>query len=77
MLVQLSVVELRYHAVLDVVSGGVTVVEVAERYGCHAIRCTLAASSRPPRQPAGAGRPITPPASPSRPAGRRDRGAGM
>jgi transposase InsO family protein len=33
MLVELSVVEQRYHAVMEVVSGGVPVVEVAERYG--------------------------------------------
>jgi transposase-like protein len=33
MLVELSVVEQRYHAVMKVVSGGVPVVEVAERYG--------------------------------------------
>jgi len=32
MLVELSVVEQRYHAVMEVVSGGVPVVEVAERY---------------------------------------------
>ena len=33
MLVELSVVEQRYHAVMEVISGGVPVVEVAERYG--------------------------------------------
>ncbi len=33
MLVELSVVEQRYHAVMEVVSGGVPVVEVAERFG--------------------------------------------
>ncbi|HEX8761822.1 MAG TPA: helix-turn-helix domain-containing protein [Pseudonocardiaceae bacterium] len=33
MLVELSVVEQRYHAVMEVVSGGIPVVEVAERYG--------------------------------------------
>jgi transposase-like protein len=33
MLVELSVVEQRYHAVMEVVCGGVPVVEVAERYG--------------------------------------------
>lgn len=33
MLVEPSVVEQRYHAVMEVVSGGVPVVEVAERYG--------------------------------------------
>ena len=33
MLVELSVVEQRYHAVMEVMSGGVAVVEVAERYG--------------------------------------------
>src|SRR5947209_8153610 len=33
MLVELSVVEQRYHAVMEVLSGGVPVVEVAERYG--------------------------------------------
>ena len=31
MLVELSVVEQRYHAVMEVISGGVPVVEVAER----------------------------------------------
>jgi hypothetical protein len=34
MLVELSVVERRYHAVMEVVSGGIPVVEVSERYGC-------------------------------------------
>jgi transposase-like protein len=33
MLVKLSVVEQRYHAVMEVISGGIPVVEVAERYG--------------------------------------------
>ena len=33
MLVELSVVEQRYHTVMEVISGGVPVVEVAERYG--------------------------------------------
>ena len=33
MLVELSVVEQRYHAVMEVVCGGIPVVEVAERYG--------------------------------------------
>ena len=33
MLVELSVVEQRYHAVMEVVCGGIAVVEVAERYG--------------------------------------------
>jgi transposase len=33
MLVELSVVEQHYHAVMEVVCGGVPVVEVAERYG--------------------------------------------
>ena len=33
MLVELSVVEQRYHAVMEVVSGGIPVVEVAQRYG--------------------------------------------
>jgi transposase-like protein len=33
MLVELSVVEQRCHAVMEVISGGVPVVEVAERYG--------------------------------------------
>jgi hypothetical protein len=33
MLVELSVVEQRYHAIMEVVCGGVRVVEVAERYG--------------------------------------------
>jgi hypothetical protein len=33
MLVELSVVEQRYHAVMKVVCGGVPVVEVTERYG--------------------------------------------
>jgi hypothetical protein len=33
MLVELSVVEQRYHAVMEVVSGGVPIVEAAERYG--------------------------------------------
>ena len=33
MLVELSVVEQRYHAVMEVISGGIPVVEVAERYG--------------------------------------------
>jgi transposase len=33
MLVELSVVEQRYHAVMEVLSAGVPVVEVAERYG--------------------------------------------
>ncbi len=33
MLVELSVVEQRYHAVMEVISGGAPVVEVAERYG--------------------------------------------
>jgi DNA-binding Lrp family transcriptional regulator len=33
MLVELSVVEQRYHAVVEVVCGGIPVVEVAERYG--------------------------------------------
>src|SRR5947209_739313 len=33
MLVELSVMEQRYHAVMEVVCGGVPVVEVAERYG--------------------------------------------
>jgi transposase len=32
MLVELSVVEQRYHAVTEVLSGGIPVVEVAERY---------------------------------------------
>ncbi len=33
MLVELSVVEQRYHAVMEVLAGGVSVSEVAERYG--------------------------------------------
>ena len=33
MLVELSVVEQRYHAVMEVLSAGAPVVEVAERYG--------------------------------------------
>ena len=33
MLVELSVVEQRYHAVMEVLAGGVPVAEVAERYG--------------------------------------------
>jgi transposase-like protein len=33
MLVELSVMEQRYHAVMEVLSGGFPVVEVAERYG--------------------------------------------
>jgi transposase InsO family protein len=33
MLVELSVVEQRYHAVMEVVCGGIPVIEVAERYG--------------------------------------------
>ena len=33
MLVELSVVEQRYHAVMEVVCGGVPLVEVAERRG--------------------------------------------
>jgi transposase len=33
MLVELSVVEQRYHAVMEVISGGIPVVEVAECYG--------------------------------------------
>ena len=33
MLVEMSVGEQGYHAVMEVVSGGVLVVEVAERYG--------------------------------------------
>jgi transposase len=40
MLVELSVVEQRYHAVMEVVSGGVSVVEVAKRYGVSRKRCT-------------------------------------
>jgi hypothetical protein len=40
MLVELSVVEQRYHAVMEVVSGGAPVGEVAERYGCSVRRCT-------------------------------------
>jgi hypothetical protein len=33
MLVELSVVEQRYHAVMEALSAGVPIVEVAERYG--------------------------------------------
>ena len=33
MLLELSVMEQRYHAVMEVLSAGVPVVEVAERYG--------------------------------------------
>jgi transposase-like protein len=33
MLLELSLMEQRYHAVMEVLSGGVPVVEVAERYG--------------------------------------------
>ena len=33
MLVELSVVEQRYHAVMEVLSAGAPMVEVAERYG--------------------------------------------
>jgi hypothetical protein len=36
MLVELSVVEQRYHAVMEVISGGIRVVEVAEHYGISA-----------------------------------------
>ena len=32
-LVELSVVEQRYHAVMELLSGGVPVTEIAERYG--------------------------------------------
>jgi len=39
MLVELSVVEQRYHTVMEVVSGGVPVVEVTERYGSPVRRC--------------------------------------
>jgi hypothetical protein len=48
MLVELSVVEQRYHAVMEVISGGAPVVEVAERYGVsrktvHARGCVATA----------------------------------
>jgi len=39
MLVELSVMEQRYHAVMEVVSGA-PVTEVARRYGCPGRRCT-------------------------------------
>jgi transposase-like protein len=76
MLVELSVVEQRYHAVMEVLSGGVPVVEVAERYGVS--RKTVHAWLRRYRQDGLPGltdrshRPHRPGA-----AGRRDRGAGV
>ena len=39
MLVELSVMEQRYHAVMEVISGA-PVAEVARRFGCPARRCT-------------------------------------
>jgi hypothetical protein len=41
MLVELSVMEQRYHAVIEVVSGGVPVAWVVEHYACPARRCML------------------------------------
>ena len=70
MLVKLSVVEQRYHAVMEVISGGVPVVEVAERYGVSQNGARLAASL-PLGRLGGTGRSITPPASPPRTAGCR------
>jgi hypothetical protein len=40
MLVELSLVEQRYHAVLEVLVSRVPVSEVADRYGCRVSRCT-------------------------------------
>jgi hypothetical protein len=39
MLVELGIMEQRYHAVMEVVFGA-PVTEVARRYGCPARRCT-------------------------------------
>jgi hypothetical protein len=47
MLVELSVVEQRYHAVMEVVSGGIPVVEVAERYGVSRDRTRLDGTQGP------------------------------
>jgi hypothetical protein len=47
MLVGLSVVEQRYHAAMEVISGGAPVVEVAERYGVS--RSGSGSSKRIPR----------------------------
>lgn len=74
MLVELSVVEQRYHAVMEVISGGIPVVEVAERYGVS--RKTVHAwlrryRSLPARRPAGAERPVASSASPPGAAGCR------
>ena len=66
MLVELSVVEQRYHAVMEVVCGGVPVVEVAERYGWGVPQDgARLAGSLPEGQSAGVDRPVAPPASPS------------
>jgi hypothetical protein len=40
MLLELSVVEQRYHAVMEVLSGGVPVVGSLSGTGCHAMPCT-------------------------------------
>jgi hypothetical protein len=40
MLVELSVMEQRYHAVMEALAGGVPIVEVAARYGSPARACT-------------------------------------
>ena len=53
MLVELSVVEQRYHAVMEVVCGGVAVVEVAETlWGVAQDKCTagcVVTAKRPAR----------------------------
>jgi hypothetical protein len=77
MLVELSVVEQRYHAVMEVVCGGVPVAEVAERYGVS--RKTVHAWLGRYRQEGlpGLADRVASPASPSRAAGWRGRGSGV
>ena len=73
MLVELSVVEQRYHAVMEVVSGGIPVVKVAEtlwvsRKAVHAWLRRYRQDGLP-----GLARPIAPSASPPRAVCCRDR----
>lgn len=60
--------------VMEVLSGGISVVEIAECHGVFAKTCTLGRVVFVKTAP-GAGRPITPLASPSRTAGHRDQGS--
>ena len=74
MLVELSVVEQRYHAVMEVLSAGAPVVEVADRYGVSGKTVHAWIRQLPHRRTGGSGGPVPPAAPPPVAARLRPRG---